>query len=222
MRCGRAFCVDNTPGCDQTVEMEPLTLTELGRRVAGRWPTLLILAVIGLVSGLAYHLLSATEYQAEAIIRVDAADPELVDMAAEEALAESRQVTNEALDALDRPGLTIGTLEKATKATAVPDSRVLQISYAADSPSSAARGANAVAQAYLAVRAVDVERRVEVEKVAASTADIVDPARNPAGPTGPGLVPLAAAGLVLGLLVAVPIAARPRGHAAEPEPDSVK
>lgn len=214
--------MDNTPQRDKTDEMEPLTLTELGRRVAGRWPTLLIVAVIGLAAGLAFHLMSATEYQAEAIIRVDAAHPELVDMAAEEALAESRQVTNEALDALDSPGLTIGTLENATTATAVPDSRVLKLSYVADSPSSAARGADAVAQAYLAVRAVDVEHRVEIEEVAASTADIVDPARNPAGPTGPGLVPVAAAGLVLGLLVAVPIAARPRGRAAEPDPSSVK
>lgn len=217
--------VDNTGRPDKTCRMEPLTLTELGRRVTGRWVTLVVMAVIGLTAATAFHLISPTEYQAQAILRVDAADPALVDMPAEVALASSRQVTNEALDALGRPELTIESLEDAATATALPDSRVLQVSFTADSPAEAARGADAVAQAYLAVREVDVGRRRAVEKIAGSTADIVDPARTPTSPVGLGAAATATAGLALGLLVAVPVTARPRQvrrHTAAPGAGSVK
>lgn len=217
--------VDNTRRRDKTGEMEPLTLTELGQRVAGRWPTIAVMAVIGLLGGATCHLVSATEYEAHAILRVDAADPAHVDMAAEVALASSRQVTNEALDALERPSLTIDALESATTTTALPDSRVLQVSFVAGSPATAARGADAVAQAYLAVREQDVDRRLAAKETASSTADLVDPARIPTTPVGLSAATTGVAGLSLGLLVAVPIAARPHRsgrRAARPESVSVK
>ncbi|MFI5426985.1 hypothetical protein [Aeromicrobium sp. UC242_57] len=202
--------------------MEPLTLTELGRRVAARWVTLAVVAGIGLAAGVAFHQLSATRFEAESVIRVDAADPGLVDMEAEIALASSRQVSAEALDALADEQLSIDELERAVTAASVARSRVLRISYVADSPVAAARGADAVAHAYLAVREIDVERRLAAEKIAASTSDLIDPARLPRTPVGLGLTSTAAAGLVLGMLVAIPVAARPSRRTAEPVPPSVE
>lgn len=194
--------------------MEPLTLTELVRRMAARWPTLLVLSGIGLTLGATWHLMTPTRYEATTIVRVDAAEPALVDMAAEEALAGSRQVAAEALDALDVPGtpgsaLTVEVLEAAVSAHAIPRSRVLEISCTAASGAAAVRGADAVAQAYLAVRAVEFGRGDRSPGTAASSADVVDPARVPSAPIGLGLVPSGVAGLMIGLLAAAPLAARP-------------
>lgn len=205
----------DTPGPpNHTGRMEPLTLTELGRRMAARRATLIALSVIGLIAGVLWHLVSPSRYEATTVVRVDAADPALVDMAAEEALARSRQVTAEALDALDVPGtagssLTIESLEAAVSARAVPRSRVLEVSCTASSGQAAARGADAVAQAYLAVRDAELGEAGRSPGAAPSSADVVDPARTPSAPIGPGLLPSGVAGLMIGLLAAAPLAARP-------------
>ncbi|WP_159085796.1 hypothetical protein [Aeromicrobium chenweiae] len=193
--------------------METLTLTELARRMSRRWPTILAGACAGLVLGLAVHVVLPTRYEAVAVLRVDAPDPARVDMAAEEALASSRRVTAEALDALGRPDVTIRELEDAVSAETVRSSRVLRVSYAAADPQDAAEGADAVANAYLAVREMDAER---VGTRAASTAEVIDPARTPRSPVGPGRGASALGGLALGLLVAAPVSARPTRTRAGP------
>lgn len=193
--------------------METLTLTELARRMARRWPTMLAGACAGLVLGLVTHVLLPTRYEAVAVVRVDGPDPARIDMAAEEALASSRRVTAEARDALGDPGLSIRELEDAVAATTVTSSRVLRVSYAATDPRQAAHAADAVANAYLAVRAVDAER---LGGRAASTADVLDPARMPTSPVGPGRVAYALGGLALGLLLAAPVSARPSRTRAGP------
>ncbi|MET0929392.1 MAG: hypothetical protein ABWX74_07730 [Aeromicrobium sp.] len=185
--------------------MEPLTLTELAARTARRWPTLVAGVLAGLVLGLTVHSALPTRFDAVAVLRVDAADPGLVDMTAEEAAATSRRVTSEALDTLGDTDLTIAELEAATSATAVTESRVLRITYSADRPAVATRGADAVAQAYLAARAVDAARG---SGPAAVSGVVVDPARMPTSPAGPGGLSWALGCSVLGLLVAAPAAAR--------------
>lgn len=194
--------------------METLTLTELGARMARRWRTLLGGALVGLALGATVQLLLPTRYVATTVVHVEAADPDTVDMAAEQAVATSRRVTAEALDALADGGLTIGELEGSTDAVAVKDSRLLRITCTAGAARAATRGADAVAQAYLAARAVDAaqgEGRPVVEGV------VVDPARTPRAPSGPGLLSTALGGAVLGLLVSAPVAsAQARGVSRSP------
>jgi uncharacterized protein involved in exopolysaccharide biosynthesis len=191
------------------VDVEPLTLTELIGRTTHRWRTLVAGLLIGVAIGVAGHLAMPTRYEAVAVLRVDAADPSVVDMTAEAAVATSRRVTAEALDAMGDRRLTIRELEDAASASAVPDSRLLRVGYVADAPQGATRGADALAQAYLAVRAV------EPGPGPAVTGVVVDPARRPTSPVGPGAGATALACGVLGLLVAAPAAARPtRSRAA--------
>lgn len=186
--------------------MDTLTLTELAGRMARRWPTILVGACTGLLLGVALHLALPTRYEAVAVVRVVGADPDRVDMAAEEALASSRRVTAEALDALGDAEVSIGELEDAVSARTVKSSRVLRVSSSAADPQEAADTADAVANAYLAVRAVDEER---LESRPPSTAEVIDPARTPRSPVGPGRGASAVGGLALGLLLAAPVAARP-------------
>lgn len=184
--------------------METLTLTELGARIARRWRTLLVAVLAGTTLGVAVHAAVPTRYEATTLVSVDAADPTLVDMAAEEAIATSRRVTAEALDALGSTRLTIRALEDATAARAVDGSRLLRITVAAGTPLAATRGADAVAHAYLAARSVDAARDVDRPAVEGT---VVDPARAPRSPIGPGLAASALAGALLGLLLVTPVAA---------------
>ena len=191
------------------VDVEPLTLSELAARTARRWRTLLTGVLTGLVLGVVGHSAMPSRYEAVAVLRVDAVDPALVDMTAEEAVAESRRVTEESLDTLGEPDLTITELEDALTATAVTESRLLRIAFVAGRPRDATRGADAVAQAYLAARAVD--RGTSEARPSDVTGVVVDPARTPTAPVGPGALTTALGGCVLGLLVAVPVAARRAG-----------
>lgn len=191
--------------------MEPLTLTELIARTACRWRVLAAGALVGLAVGVSAHLLLPERYEATAVVFVDAPDPSRVDMTAEAALASSRRVSAEAVDALGDRRLSVTALEDAASATAVSESRLLRLTYSAPAPRTAARGADAVAQAYLAVRSI--------EPIGAQDAGVegrvVDPARTPTTPSGPGLLPLAVASTTLGLLACAPVAARPtRSRAA--------
>jgi uncharacterized protein involved in exopolysaccharide biosynthesis len=185
------------------VDVEPLTLTELIARTTHRWRMLVAGLLIGTGVGVAAHLAMPTRFEAVAVLRVDAADPSVIDMTAEAAVATSRRVTAEALDAIGDRRLTIQELEDAASASAVPDSRLLRVGYVDDRPQGATRGADAVAQAYLAVRAVEPGAGPAVTGV------VVDPARRPMSPLGPGAGPTALGCGVLGLLVAAPVAARP-------------
>ena len=188
--------------------MEPLTLTELAARTLRRWRTLVAAPLVGLLLGVVAHVAMPTRYEAIAVLRVDAADPALVDMTAEEAVATSRRVTAEALDTLGDPDLSITGLEDATSATAVAESRLLRIAFVAGNPREATRGADAVAQAYLAARAVDVGPGGRPSDVAGV---VVDPARTPTAPIGPSLPSTALGCGILALLVTIPVAARPDG-----------
>jgi uncharacterized protein involved in exopolysaccharide biosynthesis len=192
------------------VGVEPLTLSELTARTARRWRTVLGGVLAGLLVGTVVHLTVPARYEAVAVLRVDAADPALVDMTAEEAVATSRRVTAESLDTLGDPDLTITEVEDAITATAVAESRLLRIAFTATRPREATRGADAVAQAYLAARAVD---RGAGPRPSDVTGVVVDPARTPTAPVGPGRGTAGLGGGVLGLLVAVPVAARRAGSA---------
>lgn len=187
--------------------MDPLTLTDLGRAMRRRWRTLVAGSLAGAAAGLAVGAALPTTYTAQAVVQVEAPDPALVDMAAEEAVATSRRVTSEALDALGDPALTIIELETATRAETVKSSRVLRVTYAAPTPGAAARGADAVAEAYLAVRSLDASRRRSPGS--APTGEVVDPARVPLSASGLGRGGWAVGGTALGVLAAAPLAARP-------------
>lgn len=186
--------------------MEPLTLTELGARIARRWRIIALGAIAAAMLAAGIHLAIPAHYEAVTVVHVDAADPGLIDMPTEEAVVSSRRVTAEALDALGDDALGIRQLEHEMSAVAVDESRLLRIMYADGSPQRAARGADALAHAYLAVRSVDAMQSPERPAV---TGVVVDPARLPTTPAGPGLATSTLGGLVLGLLVATPAAARP-------------
>jgi uncharacterized protein involved in exopolysaccharide biosynthesis len=193
------------------VDVEPLTLTELAGRMTRRWRVIAAASLVGLAVGVVAHVLLPERYEATAVVFVDAPDPSRVDMTAEAALASSRRVSAEAVDALGDRHLSVTALEDAASASAVTESRLLRLTYSAPDPRAAARGADAVAQAYLAVRSL--------EPIGAQDAGVegrvVDPARVPTAPSGPGLLPLSAASTTLGLLASAPVAARPtRSRAA--------
>lgn len=181
-------------------------MTELGARIARRWRIVALGALAAAVLAALIQLAMPTRFEAVAVVHVDAPDPSLVDMATEEAVATSRRVTSEALHTLGDRRLEIGQLEQATSARAVEESRLLRITYAASRPHLAARGADAVAHAYLATRAVDAMQAPDRPAV---TGVVVDPARLPESATGAGTLASTLGGMVLGLIVAIPIAARP-------------
>jgi capsular polysaccharide biosynthesis protein len=187
--------------------VETLTLTELGARMAHRWRTLVAGGVVGLVLAAAGQAALPTRYEATTVVHVDAGDPAQVDMAAERAVVLSRRVTTEALDALGDPGAQVEDLEDAIGATAVKDSRLLRISCTGASPGAAARGADAVAHAYLASRSVDAAAGAPGPAV---DPVVIDPARAPTSAVGPGAASSALGGAVLGLLIAAPVASRSR------------
>lgn len=192
---------------------QPLTLTDLLSAWHRRWRTLAAGLVIGATLGAAGHLVPADSFEAVTVVQVESADPDLVDMAAEEAVATSRRVTAEALDALGEESLTIEGLEAASTARVVGDSRVLRVTFSAATPRTAARGADALAQAYLAARAVDATD--DDATAARPTGRVVDPARMPTAPSGPSIAVLLLAGAMVGLGIAAPVAARPtRSQAA--------
>jgi uncharacterized protein involved in exopolysaccharide biosynthesis len=194
-----------------TVATQTLTLTELVRRMTSRWRVLAAGAVVGLATGAAVHVVLPHPYEATAVVFVDAADPSRVDMTAEAAVASSRRVSAEALDALGDARLTLHALEAATEATPVQESRLLRVTYSAAEPRAAVRGADAVAQAYLAVRSLEPVG----EPGTGIDGQVVDPARTPLSPSGPGPTATVAATTCLGLLAAAPLAARPsRSRAA--------
>ena len=183
--------------------METLTLTELAARMAQRWRVLVVGALLGLMSGVVAHVALPTRYEATAVVFVDAAETDRIDMTAEAAVASSRRVTAEALDAIGDPRLTIADLEDAEYASPVEESRLLRIAYDTDDPAAEARGADAVAQAYLAVRTLAPTTAPD----AGFTGTVVDPARPPRSPSGPGLPATALGTTMLGLLAAAPLSA---------------
>ncbi len=178
-----------------------MTLTELVRRGRVGWRRLAAGALAGGLLATTVHLALPPRFEAVAVVRVDAPAPEQVDMVAEQAVASSRRVTTEALASLD-DGSTHEELESSTDVRALKGSRVLEVTRSAETPQDAARGADAVAQAYLAARAVD-----SAGDPAGPSAAVVDPARVPTSPAGPSLGVTALGGLVLGSLVAAPWAA---------------
>lgn len=186
--------------------VETLTLTDICARLARRRRTLAVGALLGLTLGGLLAVAMPTRYAATTVLFVDSAEPSRIDMAAEVAVATSRRVSEEALDALGVPGLGVTTLEGAASASAVSDSRLLRVTYTDADPALATRGADAVAQAYLAVRSVDAAASPEHPVVDGT---VVDPARTPRSPTGPAWSATTVGTTVLGLLCAAAVAARP-------------
>lgn len=187
-----------------------LTLTDLLVAWRHRWPTLVIGLVAGAVLAATAHRAISTSYEAVTVVQVESAEPQLVDMAVEEAVATSRRVTGEALDTLGDASLTIDRLEAAASVRAIGSSHVLHVAFSAPTPGAAALGADALAQAYLAARAVDAA--ADQAPTARPTGRIVDPARTPIRPSGLPAAAWCLAGSVLGLGIAAPVAARPLRH----------
>ncbi len=190
--------------------METLTLTELVVRMARRWRILVAGAAAGLLVGAVAQHVMTTRYEATTVLFVDAATPDRIDMAAEEALATSRRVTSEALDTLGERDLTIVDVERSAAATSVKDSRLLRVRFVSPDPRLAVRGADAVAQAYLAARSVDA-----TVGGAGVEGSVVDPARTPTAPIGAGPLATVLGTTAAGLLVTAPAAARPTRRPAD-------
>lgn len=189
--------------------METLTLSELVARIARRWRILVAGALVGLLAGLiAQHVMTA-RYEATAVLFVDSTTPDRVDMVAEEAVATSRRVMSEALDALGQRHLTLADLERSARASAVKDSRLLRVRFTASDPELAVRGADAVAQAYAAVRSVDASLSGTAAEAQHIGGTIVDPARTPEAPVGASPLATMFGATAAGLLLAAPVAARP-------------
>lgn len=177
--------------------MEALTLTDLLARLTRRWRVVAAGTMIGVVVGATLAVMVPERFAATSVVLVDATDPARIDMPAEAAVASSRRVTTEALDAIGERRLTISALERSTTVTTVDDSRLLRVAYVARDPRTAARGADAVAQAYLAVRSL----APPVDDGAQFTGTVVDPARVPTAPSGPPSLAWVAGVATLGWLL---------------------
>jgi uncharacterized protein involved in exopolysaccharide biosynthesis len=197
-----------------TAPAGPITLTELLTTCRSRWRVLAAAVAVGTVLGALAAATAPTTYRVVAVVQVESPEPDLVDMAAEEAVATSRRVTAEALATLPHTSLTIEQLEDGAAAQAVGTSRVLHVTFAAADPAAAARGANALAQAYLAARAVDAAA-ADGTVGTRPLGRVVDPARRPSAPVGPGRSTWVLGGSLLGLLLGVPaVATRTRAARA--------
>lgn len=214
-----------------------LTFTDLGTALVRSRRLLAAGAVVGLLLGLAVGVVLPPTYEAVAVVRIgpgETGSTPRPDMAAEESVAQSRRVASAAADLLQDPTLSALQVERSLHVTAVESSSVLRIRYSAGDATQSARGADAVAHAYLAVRSIDemeraarLDERLSREIRLADTptrhtlraerarlvlsdlggGEIVDPARIPASSSTPGPAMSAVGGLVLGLLLTTPLAA---------------
>ncbi|MFG2639778.1 lipopolysaccharide biosynthesis protein [Streptomyces sp. NPDC048370] len=116
---------------------------------------------IGLLGGVWFGMSNADTYVAtsQVVLRAPVNDPfnpsisqdKTLNMGSERQTALSSSVAEQAAKKLGWTG-TIGRLQKDLQVTNPPQSQVLQFSYTADTPQAAADRANAVTQAYLALR----------------------------------------------------------------------
>ncbi|MGW2014634.1 lipopolysaccharide biosynthesis protein [Streptomyces sp. NPDC001927] len=116
---------------------------------------------IGLLGGVWFGMSNADTYVAtsQVVLRAPVNDPfnpsisqdKTLNMGSERQTALSSSVAEQAAKKLGWTG-TIGKLQKDLQVTNPPQSQVLQFTYTADTPQAAADRANAVTQAYLALR----------------------------------------------------------------------
>ncbi|MEJ7633704.1 hypothetical protein [Aeromicrobium sp.] len=131
---------------------QPIGLSDLIRGVGRSWRVLVSGALAGALIGLSAHLALPQTFSATASLRVEATGldplaeptPHQVDMATEETVASSRQISG----------------SRKVDVEAVGQSSILRITHTSATPRGAARGANAVARAYLVDRAQRAARSV--------------------------------------------------------------
>ena len=133
----------------------------------------------------------------------NAADP-APDLGTEQAIASSGAVSGNAAHAL---GVPVRVVTSASTVTGSPNADVLDFAYSASTPTAAARGATAVADAYMAYRArteTPPSRNGNPAQTLATPqvkTRLISSATVPGSPSSPDVVIAAIAGVIVGLVV---------------------
>lgn len=217
-------------------------LGRLGVRIRRRWRTLAAVLVLVLAAAAAAGLLAPRQYSASASVTVSPirlsttySNNNDINISTERAVIASRQVATIAAAHLT-PAVTPDTLTSATSVAAPSGSTVLQVTVTAPTPAEAAAWANAVADAYVTVRAQsalaaaqpsidalnariaavnpkntstlsDLKAQVvALQHVGDGTARIIGRASAPSSPSSLGLTSYLVGGLVGGLLLGALVA----------------
>jgi capsular polysaccharide biosynthesis protein len=212
-------------------------LGRLGARIRRRWRTLAAVLVLVLLAAAAAGLLAPRQYSANASVAVAPirlsttySNNNDINISTERAVIASRQVATLAATRL-HPTVLPETLTAATTVAAPSGSTVLQVTVTAPTAAEAAAWANAIADAYLTVRAqsalasaqsaIDAldariaavnpnntstlsdlkAQRVALQHVGDGTARIIGRASVPSSPSSLGLATYLVGGFVGGLLL---------------------
>ncbi|GAA3094132.1 Wzz/FepE/Etk N-terminal domain-containing protein [Streptosporangium carneum] len=175
------------PSPDIPVRRSGGDLTDYASLLRRRWPTVLLLIAAGVGSGAAALRLTPPAYTASTQVLVTSTGLQ----------EQTNQVTNRQREALNldteaqiarsaivarKAGVALGSAPGPAEVSVPPNTSVLEISYTAADPRSAATGAGAYAQAYLAnrreatTRALDIQLKTlltKLKQVNASLATVV-------------------------------------------------
>jgi capsular polysaccharide biosynthesis protein len=151
---------------------QPVQLTDIVGSLKRHWPVVVLLAVVGMILGVLASFAIPASYQATTTVSVNPmkADPltatvdasRSVSMPTEAGIARSTKVATAAAKALKpRHKLSAEQVKESTSVQSPDDSLILSISFSGDTAGEAAAGADAVAEAYLAVRQDDASAQVD-------------------------------------------------------------
>lgn len=144
-----------------------VSLSEYARLVRRRWPSLAIGMMLGLLAGVAWYLFAPPSYEARATVTINpitndlfSASPvnQLVNTATEAEIMRSIEIAERAA-MHEGLGGDPRDLRNGLAVAVPPSSLALEISFTADSPETAALGANAFATSYLDFREETAEAR---------------------------------------------------------------
>lgn len=157
-------------------------LRDYGSLLRRRWPWLVLGLLIGAVAGLGYLRVATPTYVSTAKVQVYSVTADTtsigertsgpVNLDDEAQLVQSEEVAAKTAESLGS-SMTPVQLSRRVVVTVPPNTTVLNISYAAQTPAEAQEGAQAFAEAYLAKRAELAQAQVD-ERVALLSAQIRD------------------------------------------------
>ncbi|MFT4288907.1 Wzz/FepE/Etk N-terminal domain-containing protein [Nocardioides sp.] len=140
-----------------------LQLDDMLRAVRRRWPTALVVMLLGLMVGIGLASAAPKNYTASTSVVIDTAAGATASTSASEMATEAQTVTSTSVveRAAELSGFDASTLRDGLTVSNPDSSRVLRITYAADTADAAAAGANAVGQAYLDQRGERAKAQAE-------------------------------------------------------------
>ncbi|MEJ7633698.1 Wzz/FepE/Etk N-terminal domain-containing protein [Aeromicrobium sp.] len=172
---------------------QPAQLTDIIGSLRRHWPVVAIMAIIGLILGVAASFAIPAKYSATTTVSVNPMNSQTlsasvdsarsVSMPTEKGLATSRKAAVAAAEELQpRYSIDADRIVKSTRVEIPEDSLILTIHFTGSSPQQAAAGADAVAKSYLLVRRTDAASEIDrlVKAANAQIAEIQADARKQA------------------------------------------